>query len=379
MNKAKKLIAIFLVLSMVFALSISAFADEKVLYVNYGDSIAKGSIEADDPDYDRDKDSFSALFGKYLDAERVNYARSGMQTTDILYMIDDQFREDVDNGVIVTDSWHWEEYPPNDNVPLDQIKKNTALADYITLCVGVCDYISYPGEVKSVAMEDIPDTEELSAALDEYLNSGKLEKEAYLLLSELLEIYKEKAVVIISYIFDMLEGYSDYVKYYPQIVKDLRDLNNEGTIILIGNYLPGDFAAFLAENDEASFIIPLVNRLLDNINLVVKEAAKKYGCVYVDTMGIESEWHPTVDGQQQICDRIVSVLSGEKTYAGSVKFVTTIVEKFLNDVSSDIDQIFGFAGELGSILASLKAFTNKILSAIFDSISLLFRGAGVFC
>ena len=364
MKTIRKTLALILVLSMILAISASAFAEEdEVLYVNFGDSIAWGRIENEEnfPEYDWENDSYSGLFAAKLGTERVSYARRGMQTTDVLYMIDGAYQAAVDNGIINPDSWHQREYPPYDGTSLDEVRSTTAAADYISLCIGICDYISYPGDVKSAAMEEVPDTDELSAQIKEYFGNGTIDKEAFELLSEILNANGEKAKITVKYVLDMLKGYADYVINYPLIVKDLRSLNKTGTIILMGNYLPGGSLSFLIETEDSSKLIALLNRLLDNINLVAKTAAIEYGCVYVDTMGVESDWHPTVKGHQQICDRIVSVLSGDKTYAGGIIVCSAVKDRFLQDIHADVEPA-DVNGLFGKLFASLRAFIGRILS-----------------
>ena len=170
--------------------------EEEVLYLNFGDSIAWGRLENEEnfPDYNYEKDSYSGLFASYLGTERVSYARRGMQTTDILYMIDDEFRSEVDSKAITPDTWHWYEYPPYDGTSLDQIKTDIAAADYISLCVGVCDYLSYPGDVHTQALEKLPDEEAAKARLEELLAEGRKDEEIYEAFMALMKISSEKIV-----------------------------------------------------------------------------------------------------------------------------------------------------------------------------------------
>lgn len=325
---AKRALSVFLtVLMLVSALSVAAFAqDTPPLYVNLGDSIAWGRIENEDqyPEYNWDENSYSGLFASYLGTTRTSYARRGMQTTDVLYMIDEEFYEGVNNGSIVADSWWQPEYPPFDGVSLEEVRTNVANADYISLCIGVCDYISYPRDVESKRLEEIGDIDATIAHLKELLDAGKIDTEVFKAFTSLLRMYSGKALVIVNYVLDMLQGYIDYSENYGRIVKDLREANPTATILLIGNYIPGGTISALQEMPEASPIIFFVNRLIDNINLISKKAAEQYNCLYVDTMGVESDWHPTVNGHQQICDRMIAVLNGEKTYAGSTKAIAAV-------------------------------------------------------
>ena len=321
-----RMISCALVLILAFSVfPFSVFASEsEPLYVNLGDSIAWGRIENEEQyEYNYDLDSYSGLFASYLGTTRTSYARRGMQTTDVLYMIDEDFRNGIDGGRITADCWWHDEYPPFDTVPLEQVNADIAKADYISLCIGVCDYISYPGDVKTTREgqleEQLGNSDEALARLKELLAQDLISEEVYAAFKTLLNIYEGEALILLNYVIEILEGYLDYSQYYGRIVKDLRDANKNGTIFLLGTFLTGDMVPFLQETPDASPIIFYINRLLDNINLIVKNAAAQYDCLYVDTMGVESAWHPTVNGHQQICERMISVLEGQNKYSGGVE------------------------------------------------------------
>lgn len=317
----KKFAALFLAFGMMLSLcGVTATADMlSCTYVNFGDSISLGNIEDDDQLYDKYTDGWSPQLAVELGASWINYARRGMQTTDILYMIDPAFQEQVDSGILQPDSWHTTEYPPYDGNSLETVRNDLKDADYVSLCIGACDIISYPGELKTQAMEKIPDKDALQAELNSYLEAKKLDQETYNALVKLLAAYSAEVYYSIKQIFDMLDGLEDYVKYYPQIVKCMREAAPEATIILVGNFIPNSIIPFLEETDTSGEVVFRLNRLLDNVNFVVKKAALNYDCYYVDSMGIQSDWHPTVMGQTQLCKRIFSVLEGDPVYAGSIQ------------------------------------------------------------
>lgn len=359
---AKRTLSVFLALIMfVSTLSVAAFAQNKPpLYVNLGDSIAWGRIENESqyPDYNWERHSYSGLFASYLGTTRTSYARRGMQTTDVLYMIDEEFCEGVNNGSIVADSWWQPEYPPFDGVPLAEVRSNVADADYISLCIGVCDYISYPQDVEARRLEEIGDIDAATARLQELLKAGKIDGSVFNAFKTLFDMYSQKALVTFSFVLDMLQGYIDYTENYTRIVKDLRTANPTATIFLIGTFLPGGNIPGLQETPEASPIIFFINRLLDNINFIVKNAAAKYNCLYVDTMGVESDWHPTVKGHQQICDRMISVLNGQKIYAGSVNTVAAIGDHASSKVSQYVSPVL-------KIVKNVVSNAKNIMSSLF--------------
>lgn len=381
MKNVKRLLSVLLVFAMIFSICTDAFAAgksgiKKTLCVNFGDSIADGIIEnaADFPKYDRSKHSYSALFAQYLGTTRVSYARRGMQTTDVLYMLDKDYQADVDKRLVTPDSWHQREYPPYDGTSLKTVRSTTAKADYITLCVGVCDYFSYPNDVCTGALSETADPDEITKKLNEYRDAGIIDTGTLAALAELLETYGERSQIILNFVFSILNGYSDYLENYPKIVRSLRALNSEGTIILVGNYLPSDMASVLVETPQSGVLLRFCNRLLDNINYIAKGSALKYGCVYIDTMGIESKWHPTVDGHRQLYGRIISVLGGSAQYTGSIPVASEIMERFRVDARAAAKPIpFIISKEFRKLFTLMESVTVSSLYPAF------LRGAEVFC
>lgn len=383
MKITKRIISLSLMLALLIScVGVSAIADglgagsvnnEAVcgiksapLYVSFGDSVAWGRLENEElyPEFDRDRDCYSGLLAAYLGADRVSYARRGMQTTDILYMIDNDFQEAVDSGILSPDSWWQAEYPPFDGITLEEVRENTRSADYITLCVGPCDVLTYPDAVRDYNERALEDTSGAKAALESYFLNGKMDLQAYNALMQIIKVGSQKAIIKLNYILDMIDGFEDYKEYYPRIVKDLRNMNPDGTIILIGEYIPAERLSFLQETPETCEIIPLINRLIDNINIAVKKAAVEYDCLYVDTMGIESINHPTVAGHRQIESRIVSVLNGDSTYSGNIKVTVNAFEYGKNFVQSRLD-IFNTLKQIlasdivASFIANMRALLNR--------------------
>jgi len=341
MKKFRKLTGYILCAVMMLSLiPAGVFAEKsaKPVYVSLGDSIAWGRVDLEEgnPDYpyDKEKESYRGLLAEYWGAEVYNYARRGMQTTDVLYLVDEAFREKVDKGEITVDSWYPEEYPPHDQdhpeATLEQIKNKITEADYITLCLADCDYFGYPMYVRDSAMSEIADPAAIREELCNLLKEGKLNSETFCLFGRLLRAYGDKGSVICSFILDVLKGYSDYQEYYPRIVKALRAQNETAAIALLGVYLPGETFSFLRENESSGKLVRFVNSLLDTVNIMIQKTAAEYGCYYVDTMGIESSFHPTEKGYRQIADRILSVLSGDHTYAGNLYCVMTQSDKIQN-------------------------------------------------
>lgn len=374
----KRILALVLALVLAFGLmSTAAFADDSgVKVVNLGDSVACGHIEnaSDYPEYNMNYHSYSALFAESLGTQRVNYARPGMQSTDVLYMIDDEYRAAVDSGKLKPDTWHGYVYPPFDGTPLEQVKNDIAAADYITLCVGACDFLSYPQEKQNAASEAAGNREEAKALLQTYLTDGKMDLETVKAFENLLEIDVKKALTYVNLAADILQGYAEFSFCYPSIVKDCRAMNADATIILVGLYLPGGTFDFLRETPDSAALLRYFNRLLDNINYVAKLSAIRYGCVYIDTMGVESNWHPTVTGHREIFERIVSVLGGDRTYAGGVgAFVRPADVPESHWALPDIEYCYtrGFMnGTTETLFAPNMVMTRAMLAAV------LYRMAG---
>jgi len=363
----KRAFSLVLALVLVFScLALNSLADSTPpLYVSLGDSIARGSVEEDTEQYNYVTDCYAGLFADYLRADLVNYAGLGMQTIDVLYMIDDEFRGLVDSGLITMDSWHPEYYPPYNGIALDTVMNDIRNADYISLCIGGGDVVAYPGELKSRALEKIADEDEAKAKLQELLDNGSIGKETLDAFNTLMQIYPEKTIATLRFVIDIIDGYSDYSEYFPRIVKCLRSENKDAEIFLIGLFIPAGTLSFLLETDDASPIVFYLNRLLDNINVEIKKAAITYNCYYIDTMGIDSSWHPTPLGYSQICDRMISVLEGDHTYSGGISSLSKInasVNRFYSKIFTDF--YFGPGSLKSFLLQTSRTITARLIAFI---------------
>ena len=323
----KKLIAISLSMALLFAMtfSVSYAESSKGKYVSFGDSIAVGCLE-DGKDHSvlDEYGGYASIFAEKMNLDRISYAGRGMQTQDVLYMVSKKFSDKVDAGKITYESWWADEYAYNKGISLETIRKNVAEADYISLCVGSCDFASFPGELKTRALQEFKNNPEnyiteLETELKSQYKTGDLSKVDYKALKKVLRTKTKEAAIYTKYASDILQGLRDYAKYYPRIVKNIRRLNPDATIILLGIYIPLSDLADLEGNKYTQ----IANRLLDKVNIVAKKAALCYGCAYVDCMGIEVVWHPTEAGYKQMCDRMISVLNNEKKYSGGISIKKT--------------------------------------------------------
>ena len=386
MKTLKKALSLFLALMLVCAavppLALASGEATAPLYVSFGDSITNGAYEDYDrqPDYNQLRDRYTSLFAAYLGAEHVTFSAPGMQTGDILYCLDDEYKSAVDSGDIELKRYSPNSYPPRNGVSIETVRETVAAADYISVCAGSCDYYILPSQTYHAAIADDPSIRALGKQLMTYLEDGTIDKETYNVLSQLLDAGGNRSIALLNFVFDAIGAFSAYLENYPKIIKALRELNPDATIILLGNYLNGSRFSFITETDDSSQILFVLNRMLDSMNFLVKKTAVKYDCVYVDTMGIESVSHPTKVGYQQICDRMISVLEGDTTYAGNVAVSNTVIDKFVSDVRAYAGDavIDPSSQEFRQKLLDFKAFSNSVLSAFLKVFSSFFSILGRF-
>lgn len=149
------------------------------------------------------------------------------------------------------------------------------------------------------------------------------------------ENFFKRAVELISRLNKAMD---QYLEYYPALIKEIKSINKNADIVLVGNYNP--YAQIsLINGNETLAIGNLLSATTLSMNKKVQSWAKKYGCIYVDTFALSEDFpaqsfqgglgaipmHPTVAGHKWIAEQILAALpTAEKQLsrpsAGSVRF-----------------------------------------------------------
>ena len=347
MKKTFRTIIAFLLVISVVSSSFAAFAYElnqnavalhKGQYENYlllGDSVASGYRDVmsdNDDEYNKmyQETAYCRVPGSYADVianaiiedkSMTAFAGPGFRTTEIRYMLEDDFDESDDymfhpaqmNAVGEPGS---EEYRT-------AYKNAVAEADLITLGVGGNDWGAYLGWVIADVMEAencadiyINQIREMAAANE--IELGDIES-----ILEIVHIAGALPAVVATIPEALQHGLGGFYKNWDIMIQDIYDLNPDVTLMVLGmsdNSVKGKYYDYdgvvgelvnSEEPDEVTTAITstVVGLILSIGNEPMISGAEKFGYTYVDTAGttyIES--HPDADGHKHIANCVIEAL-----------------------------------------------------------------------
>ena len=180
---------------------------------------------------------------------------------------------------------------------MDLIKK----ADLITLQLGMCDvfYRAYKISTKST--------------LSGGFSFDKLDNP-----DAIMNLVK-------TALKEMYVGYNYWKEYYPVLLKTIKEMNPDATIVVVGAF--NIVNQLTIADDTVLPIGSIVNPITDSMNRLYKKWAKEYGVLYADisnteTQLTENDWsilgdfkdntltgtHPTQNGYNYMARQILSVL-----------------------------------------------------------------------
>ena len=269
----KRIVSLLLAAAMLVLLAVPAFAEDghAYTYVALGDSITTGvglkdthfsstakSYDVQENYHDYSKDCYVARVADALGLDRdhaVNYGMPAAMSSNILDLVR---TGSTASGVAYYD--------------LPTLRQELADADLITLLTGTMRELNLQTlQTLKKGLENLDLTpEELKAAL-KLLDSGMEE------------------------ICDQTRGQT--VANVEQILQELRTLNPDAQIILVGYYNPLPF-------------LPTYGRHFRLLNRSVKALAQQYGADYVSIpyTSIANDGHPTVCGHKYIARQILKAV-----------------------------------------------------------------------
>lgn len=287
-------------------------------YVLLGDSIASGWSDVEDIEsrFVRVPGSYGDLVAKDLGLTDENYypmACIGFRTVEMRYILEEDFEPDrflyysIDEDLM-------------DTVYAPAMRKAIAETDLITLNVGGNDWGSFLGwhvfeEMDKAEIEN----EKFMAEIKKYLEeeSGVITADKIIDIAALCNALPELAQILP---FALEEGIRNYFTNWNYMIEDIYALNPDVTLLVIGmfdNSLqdPESDKVTINENEDPKVTQlkrTLGQTVVDIANTPMKEGAKKYGYIFVDTAGtLCEEYHPSRTangGHRHIADRILEAL-----------------------------------------------------------------------
>ena len=233
------------------------------------------------------------------------WAFPALRTREIRHWLDPEFEYVEDDFVRLwlDDEKMRAQYDEN----VIKIRKDVTRADLVTLSIGGNDLFISQLQNTAWALED-PEIG-LSSGMVVDLVMSKLGFADAPALPETVNENEVLARFLALFAKNVVQGYNEAKENYPKILEELRELNPEAQIVVIGEFNP------LHDLSLTDGKLPVrLGEILDGVflplNLLMISSAAEYDCDYVSILDVptDSSFHPTDEGYQQIADRIQEVL-----------------------------------------------------------------------
>jgi len=126
-----------------------------------------------------------------------------------------------------------------------------------------------------------------------------------------------------------IEGYNQFLQYYPKLIKRIQEINPTATVMIVGMYNP--YANYTFTGTVGKLFYTTLSAMTANLNLKFKYWANQYNTRYVDIMGVSDyfesvsvsderlaqtiswhENHPAAEGHAYIAKCILSAVPAYK-------------------------------------------------------------------
>ena len=370
-------------------------------YKNYlllGDSSASGyrDVMSDKDDaYNREyyQTTYYRVPGSYgdiianaivEDKSMTAFAGPGFRTTEVRYMLEDEFAATCDDPYLFYPSqlYVYEKYgyPPGDEKVRQAYKNAVANADLISIGIGGNDWGEYLVWVLSDVLEKENVGDKYIKMVKDLLNGGFIEENVIEKVVEIAHIAGALPELLAAVPTALGKGVSTFYNNWDIMIQDFYDLNPDVTLMVVGmgdqaykgkNY---DYDGVVGEpvetkeksEIEAAATAKITGIILSLANKPMIEGAKKFGYTYVDPNGATYvDCHPDADGHMFIANKIIEALPDKEI---SARFTdVTPGHKYYKEVEYVVKNGYMFSTSENTFSpddALTKADLSKALNAI---------------
>ncbi len=251
------------------------------------------------------------------------YASSGLRSTDILALLTDGYGSDnvFEQGYLKCMS-DWGSSDMFKDVQKSNVRENYQQqvkdAGLVVLELGTNDILSYAQELSGLV--------KIAADFGALADMNKL--------TSFLSDYAKYTA----------EGYANFLRDYPELIKRIKELHEDADIVIIGVFNPLSQMTVVEEN-----VLPIGNiiaPLTMSMNACLKNWAEEYGCTFVDISNVELGYvhgygllsgdsnemalatHPSFrDGYDYIARQVLNAIQEEKKADFTIRVDLGNVEK----------------------------------------------------
>lgn len=308
-KSVKKILAVLLAVAMISAVPVCSSAEGKTAYPEYGtyvllgDSVASGYNDREeiDTEFVRIDYSYGAIVADTLGTEYIPMACPGFRTTEMRYMLEDDFEADGYLFHNVNDREVMKSRIP-------EYRKAISEADLITLGIGGNDFGTFLMWVVTDIMEKEGICTAFVNAAKELIGSG--ESDIINSVVDLADTMDALPWLLTVLPAAVVYGIVNYVKNWDVMIEDIYALNPDVTLLVIGmfdNSVKSE--EDVAKKESSLFGFSIGQAIVDLANWPMELSAEKYGYTFVDTTGTVCDtYHPTNEGHKHIANRILEAL-----------------------------------------------------------------------
>ncbi|MGN0447748.1 MAG: S-layer homology domain-containing protein [Acutalibacteraceae bacterium] len=268
------------------------------------------------------------------DKSMTAFAGPGFRTTEVRYMLEDDFAASCDDPYLFHPSqlyvYKKYGYLPGDERIRQAYKDAVANADLISIGIGGNDW----GEYLVWVLKDVLKKENVGdkyiKMVEDLLNSGLVDENVIEKVVEIAHIAGALPELLATAPAALSKGVSTFYNNWDIMIQDFYDLNPDVTLMVVGmgdqaykgkNYDYDGVAGEPVETKEkseveAAAMAKITEIILSLANKPMVEGAEKFGYIYVDPNGATYvDCHPDADGHVFIANKIIEALPDKEIFS----------------------------------------------------------------